>query len=183
MNEYCGVFLNVSEALATLGVGHGNVSFQGDWSSINWMNTPGPIYGAETDNCCTGDGLAPNNVQLDGDGREVIFRQPVNLYEVRQVIKAADAEAFCGYGADGDSHWSYEKVKEWWARKHELEAEVERLYQQELALGEKLHYERYTGLLRWKDYVAAGLHLYLRVYSFFLEERRIPTAADTLPGV
>jgi len=184
MNIYSDIFMDVSETLRTLGVEHGKNPFQyASWSSKNWMNTPGPIYGADTDNCWTGPALAPNNVQLDRDGREVIFRQPVNVYELRQVLQASAADPIDGYGANGDLHWTYEAIKEWWAHRYELEAEVDSLYSEEQDRGEKLDYNRYVGLSRWKDYIVNGMHIYLRVYSFFLEVNRAPNEGDTLPDL
>jgi len=39
----------------------------------------------------------------------------------------------------------------------------------------------FAGLRRWQAYIEYGLYDYLRVYAFFLEERRIPTEEDRLP--
>jgi len=60
------------------------------------MNTPGPFYCGDGDNCGTGPLVAPNNVALDEDGYEVIYRQPVNRYELRQVLEAAWADPLVG---------------------------------------------------------------------------------------
>jgi len=73
----------VTAALAQAGLRHGQDPFTGEWSDNKWLNTPGPIYCGMTDNCGTGPAEAPNNIGHDADGYEVVFRQPVNLYELR----------------------------------------------------------------------------------------------------
>src|SRR5688572_7007151 len=129
---YSEIFMDVSSALTNLGFRHKERPFTGNWSEINWMNTPGPIYGAGTDTCGTGPLAAPNNVQLDESAQEVVFRQPVNLYELRQVIHAADSDPFQGYGADGDSHWTHETIRDWWKRRRELETNINKWHHQQL---------------------------------------------------
>lgn len=62
---YSDVFLNVSTALEGWGLRHGSGVFLGKWEEKHWMNTPGPLYCGDTDNCGTGPGDAPNNVELD----------------------------------------------------------------------------------------------------------------------
>ena len=178
---YSEILKDVSTGLADLGMCHGDYPFTGNWADIKWMNTPGPIYGAATDTCGTGPLVAPNNVQLDETAQEIVFRQPVNLYEVRQVIHAAEAEPFGGYGADGDLHWTYEKIKDWWSRRRELEATINKWHTHQLNLEDRKNYQYFAAICRWKDYVENGLHDYLRAYAFFLEEHRIPVEGDKLP--
>ncbi|MFE3285713.1 hypothetical protein ACFXJJ_21730 [Streptomyces sp. NPDC059233] len=36
-------------------------SCNGRWEDRLWLNVPGPVYGAETDNCATGRLEAPRN--------------------------------------------------------------------------------------------------------------------------
>jgi len=178
--RYSGIFMDVTAALTEAGLRHGQEPFTGEWPDNKWLNTPGPIYCGMTDNCYTGPLAAPNNIHVDAEGYEVIFRQPVNLYELRQVIEAADLDPWGGYGADGDQHWSYASIREWWARRYELQAELERLYKLRWALedGDPAYF---AGLRRWQAYINDGMHEYLRVYAFFLEEGRIPTEEDRLP--
>ena len=127
---YEGIFLDVTTALQALGHRHGDGDFQGKWEEKHWMNTPGPIYCGDTTSCGTGPPAAPNNVAVDESWQEVIYRQPVNRYELRQVVDAAWAEVVSGFGADGDLHWSYETIKEWWAEpRRQLEQELQRLYE------------------------------------------------------
>ena len=124
------IFMDVAAALAELGEHHGKPTFTGRWSEKHWMNTPGPIYCGQSDNCGTGPAEAPDNVHGDAEGHEVIYRQPVNLLELEQVINAANCDPWGGYGADGNLHWTYETIKQWWAGRGTLIAEVTRLHQE-----------------------------------------------------
>ncbi|HEY7357346.1 MAG TPA: hypothetical protein VH590_12795, partial [Ktedonobacterales bacterium] len=94
---YEDIFLDVSAALEALGHRHGDGGFLGEWKDNRWMNTPGSIYCGETDNCGTGPLAAPNNVAVDEKGFEIIYRQPVNRYELHQVVDAAWVDPFSGY--------------------------------------------------------------------------------------
>lgn len=179
---YEDIFLDVSKTLEALGHRHGDDHFQGKWKDKHWMNTPGPIYCGETDDCGTGPGEAPNNVELDENSRQVIYRQPVNRYELCQVVQAAWDDPFTGYGADGNLHWTYEAIKAWWAEpRRKIENEVRRLYDAQIALSTKQNYIYTWGLARWIAYLQKGLHQYLQVYAFFLDNGRIPAESDRLP--
>lgn len=179
---YEDIFLEVSKALEALGHRHGEYPFLGKWEDKHWMNTPGPIYGGDTTSCGTGPLAAPNNVGVDEEWQEVIYRQPVNRYELRQIVGAAWSEVVHGYGADGSLHWSYETIKEWWADpRHKIEQELQRLYEAQLALRDKKNYEGFSSLMRWMDYLKDGVYQYLKVYAFFLDNGRIPTEGDKLP--
>src|SRR5262249_31145265 len=139
---YEDIFLDVTAALETLGKRHGEGDFLAKWEDKHWMNTPGPIYGGDTDNCGTGPLAAPNNVAVDEDGYEVIYRQPVNRYELRQVVDAAWAEVVHGYGANGNLHWSYETIKAWWSDpRRKIEQELKQLYEAQLTLRDRKNYE------------------------------------------
>ena len=59
-------------------------------------------------------------------------------------------------------------------QRHEVEHEVRRLYDAQLALGEKKNYGYFAGLWRWLDYLKDGVYLYLNVYSFFPCQRTYP---------
>jgi hypothetical protein len=180
---YSEIFTDVSTILQEMGKCHGEGVFLGQWTDKHWLNTPGPVYCGATDNCGTGPFAAPNNVHIDAEGYEFVFRQPVNRYEVRQVLLAADHDPFSGYGAGGDVHWTYEAIKEWWRGRRDMEAELAKEYKEQLALGDRKNYLYFAGLSRWRDYLEDGMETYLRVYAFFLLEGRPPTAADRLPDV
>src|SRR5215472_17392848 len=65
------------------------VRLLGEWSDNKWLNTPGPIYCGQTDNCGTGPLEAPDNIEVDGESFQILYRQPVNFYELEQVVLAA----------------------------------------------------------------------------------------------
>ena len=187
MTAYSEIFMDVSAALAAVGEKHGTERFAGRWDERHWMNTPGPLYCSETDNSGAGPLAAPNSVLVDNDGFEAIFRQPVNHHELRQVLRAAECDVFSAYAADGDSHWTLAAIRAWWAGSREIGREVERqlarLTGDKSVLTESVNHVFFAGLLRWRDYFKEDMHLYLRVYAFFLEEGRIPAAEDRLPDV
>ena len=170
-------FFDVSAALTIWDDTPALTYFDGKWSDKHWMNTPGPIYCGDTDNCGTGPIEAPNNVQLDSRGYQVVFRQPVNRYELRQVLQAVEHDPFHGYGRDGDAHWSYPTIQTWWSDvRPEIEQEVARERKSRLYRG-----ATEDGLTRWLDYIRHSLHEYLRAYAFYLEEGRVPVEDDELP--
>ncbi|MFG2840974.1 hypothetical protein ACGFYE_38990 [Streptomyces zaomyceticus] len=79
------------------------------------MGFPGPFHGADTDNCGTGRIHAPGLVLCEAEHvTEYVYRQPRTTEELRQLVDAAETEAFCRYGCDGDTHWTPEAVREWW---------------------------------------------------------------------
>lgn len=180
---YKDIFLDVSKALETVEPPHVSEGFRfgGKWKDKHWMNTPGPLYCGETDNCGTGPLAAPNNVAFDKDGFEVIYRQPVYRFELPQVLEAAWADPLAGYAADGNLHWTYETVKSWWAeQRREVEQELQRPQETQLTLGDK-KFEYLSVLVRWLVYLKNGMYEYLQVYAFFLDNGRIPAEGDRLP--
>jgi hypothetical protein len=48
-------------------LGDARAEFQGRWTDRNWLNVPGPFYGAVTDNGCTGRIHAPALVLYEGE--------------------------------------------------------------------------------------------------------------------
>ena len=179
---YEDIFLDVTTALETLGHRHGDEYFQGKWEEKHWMNTPGPIYCGDTDNCGTGPDAAPYNVALDEHSYQIIYRQPINLNELSQVWDAAWADPFSGYGADGNLHWTRETIKTWWTeQKPKVEQEVRRLINIRLVLNTNNTQAYYRELRWWQGYLQTGLYKYLQVYAFFLDNGRIPTESERLP--
>jgi hypothetical protein len=179
---YEDIFLDVTTALETLGQQHGEYPFLGKWEDKHWMNTPGPIYCGETDNCGTGPDSAPYNVGLDNEAFQAIYRQPTSLGELQQVVDAASFDPFHGYGADGNLHWSYEAIKEWsTGPRQQVEQEVRRLYEARGVLGNNINPMSPNELKWWLGYLKAGMQQYLQVYAFFLDNGHIPTESDRLP--
>jgi hypothetical protein len=95
--------------------------FNGVWSERNWLNVPGPLYGAETDTCLCGVPAAPRNVLYDDNGMEFVWRQPASPDEVAAVLDAAFQDPFGGYNWDGHDHWTPELVMQWWDERERIE--------------------------------------------------------------
>jgi hypothetical protein len=194
--------MDISTALTELGYKQGPAPFSGKWNDCHWMNIPGTIYCGQTDNCFTGPPVAPNNVYVDGPGYEVIFRQPNTLYELQQVIKAANSDPFDGYSMDGDSHWTIEAVKGWWSRVGELKDYIKRTMKQlvddterdhasDLSLDDKLRSVWQTrcvsaelvALDRWLQFLNEEARSEIRCYMFYLETGSYPGNGVQLPDI
>jgi hypothetical protein len=149
----------------------GDHFFQPAFHKRNPLNMPGPFYGAETDTCETGPMQAPSNVLMDRNGQEFVFKQPSDAVELRDIISAALCECFCGYGADGDEHWTVSLIREWWKSQDDLIAHA----------GEVRGSP--DGILLWRRMLAGEGDAYLRAYAFLVEEGRVPRSTEPLPEV
>ncbi|WP_030317921.1 ferredoxin [Streptomyces flavochromogenes] len=163
-------------------------SYSGCWEDCLWLNVPGPVYGAETDNCATGRLEAPRHIHYGGEYfTEYVYRQPRTPDEVRDVLSAIEADPMDGYAWDGDQRWTPESVREWWRdRERVLEYLRDQVHEWE-------RYDRWIpnqraveGALDFAAYIAGGtdsgsLETDLRIYLYWLQERRSPTPADRLP--
>lgn len=146
--------------------------FPARFSDKNPLNVPGPIYGAETDTCCTGPQEAPNNVLLDKNGQEFVFRQASSADEFGDLVSAAICECFQGYGSDGDSHWRLSTIRDWWRTRDDMLRED---------ISEQWCYA--GSVLRWRRALSGEAEGYLRVYAFFVENGRVPDDGDVLPEI
>ncbi|QFG24622.1 ferredoxin [Actinomadura sp. WMMB 499] len=157
-------------------------SFLGRWDDRTWLNVPGPFYGAETDNCCTGRLHAPELVLYEAEHfTEYVYRQPRTPEELRHLVAAADEEVFAGYGRDGDEHWTPAAVREWWrnrGRIREYLADHQHVWEEDDA---KSGQGTAAAARNYAAYIDGELAAHLRVYLFFLEERRSPAPGDRLP--
>ena len=145
--------------------------FSGRFEERNCFNIPGPFYGAQTDTCETGPDEAPDNILLDGNGPEVVFRQPTTIDELQRIIGAACADPFSGYGADGNEHWNLRLIREWWQDKESRLAQIGNLSATNQSTDQ------------WLSYSMSQSESYLRCYAFFIENRRLPKPADHLPDL
>ncbi len=145
--------------------------FPSKFSDKNPLNIPGPIFGAETDTCTTGPQEAPDNVLLDKNGQEFVFRQASSAVEFRDLVSAAMCECFEGYGADGDAHWRLSMIRDWWRNREDMLEEI----------GEK--WCQADSIERWRQALRGGAEGYLRVYAFFVENGRTPEDSDVLPDL
>ena len=181
---YQEIFMDIALALTRLAAQHGQGVLLGQWEHKKPWNVPGPLYTGDVDNSGLGPYEAPNNIFVDAEGFPFIFRQPVNLFELRQVLHAADNDPFTSYGADGNDHWDLTSIRAWWRGRHTIDtsmaARTRRAEQLEAGF---LRTEYLTAIERWWEYLQHETELYLRVYAFFLEERRVPGAEDHLPSL
>lgn len=163
-------------------------SCNGRWEDRLWLNVPGPVYGAQTDNCATGRLEAPRHIHYGGEYfTEYVYRQPRTPDEVRDVRSAIEADPMDGYAWDGDQRWTPELVREWWRdRERILEYLRDQVHEWE-------RYDRWIpnqraveGALDFAAYIAGGtdsgsLETDLQIYLYWLQEHRSPTPADRLP--
>ncbi|GIH22744.1 hypothetical protein Aph01nite_10540 [Acrocarpospora phusangensis] len=157
-------------------------SFRGQWTDRKWLNVPGPFYGAVTDNCGTGRIHAPDLVLYEGEYfSEYVYRQPRTAEELQQLVDAADADPWAGYGCDGDEHWTLAAVREWWRDRGRVrEYLVDRRGEWE-ADDEKSGQGTAAAALDYASYLDGELASHLRIYLYWLDERRSPTPTDRLP--
>ncbi|MFD4904211.1 ferredoxin [Kitasatospora purpeofusca] len=165
-------------------------SYTGRWEDRLWLNVPGPVYGGETDNCGTGRLEAPRHVLYGGECfGEYIYRQPCTSAEVKDVVGAIEADPWGGYNCDGDQRWTPKLVREWWSdrgrvleylrdQSHEWESFDAWMPRQRMVEGVR-EFAAYIG----GDTSARSLETDLRVYLYWLEERRSPTPHDLLPDL
>ncbi|MFF8476120.1 ferredoxin [Streptomyces sp. NPDC015414] len=163
-------------------LGDARGAFLGRWSDRKWLNVPGPFYGAETDNCGTGRIHAPGLVLYEADYfTEYVYRQPRTTDELQQLVDAAEAEAFSGYGCDGDIHWTPAAVREWWRDRGRIREYLASRQADWEADDAKAGQGVAAAARDYAAYLDGELAAYLRAYLFWLEERRSPTEADRLP--
>ncbi|MEV4943396.1 ferredoxin [Streptomyces zaomyceticus] len=156
--------------------------FLGRWSERKWLNVPGPFYGADTDNCGTGRIHAPGLVLYEAEHfTEYVYRQPRTPEELRQLVDAAEAETFRGYGRDGDTHWTPEAVREWWRDRGRIKEYLANRRADWEADDAKAGQGVAEAALEYAAYLDGDLTAHLRVYLFWLEEQRSHTAEERLP--
>ncbi len=176
--------------------------FHGTWATKHPLNVPGPIYVGDDCSCGTGPGVAPNNVvmidneekfvAIDGicpQGGEFVYRQPVSMFELKQVISAGEINAPSTYALDGNSHWTRKSVVALWHETHKyrvaLAANLETFWarRREHPSAMPIASDAWpsSDIERWLDYLEDGVEHYLREYCYFLDTRRLPTAATNLP--
>ncbi|MER5479334.1 ferredoxin [Streptomyces sp. NPDC002734] len=156
--------------------------FYGKWEERKWLNVPGPFYGAETDNCGTGRLMAPRHVLYESEYfTEYVYRQPRDAEEVRQLVDAAGEDPFGGYGCDGDDHWTPAAVRDWWRDRNRV-LEHLRLGRAAWEEDDLRHGQGVAeAALDYAAYIEGELAQHLRVYMFWLEERRSPDPGNPLP--
>jgi hypothetical protein len=145
---------------------------KGNWTEKNWLNVPGPFYGAMTDTCQAGPVQAPGNVLFDENFQEFVWRQPRNENEVRDVLNAAYQDPFDGYGWDGDAHWTAAAVFEWWNRRDDVSTWLDQaLRDKAFAKGAESESRKavLAGLRAFRDYLEGALGHDLETYAAWLD--------------
>ncbi|MGW7582364.1 ferredoxin [Kitasatospora sp. NPDC054768] len=165
-------------------LGNDRDAFRGRWEDRLWLNVPGPFYGGETDTCWTGRLSAPAHVLYGGEYlSEYVYRQPRTPADTAMLVEAADNDPFLGYGCDGDSRWTPETVREWWRNRSQV---VQYLSDQRSKWdeGDAWAGQGIAAAVRdFELYIAGDLATDLRIYLYWLEERRSPTPVDRLPAL
>ncbi|MER5712292.1 hypothetical protein [Streptomyces sp. NPDC002122] len=111
---------------------------------------------------------------------EYVYRQPRTPDELQQLIEAAGAEAFSGYGCDGDTHWTPAALREWWHDRGLISEYLASRRTDWQAHDAKAGQRVAAAARSYAAYLDGELASHLRVYLFWLEERRSPTRADRL---
>jgi hypothetical protein len=184
---------------------------EGNWEYKNFLNVPGPFYGAFTDTCCDGIEFAPLSVLADLNGQEFVFRQPRNSIELNSLLDAAMIEPFGGYGWDGNQHWTLSLILEWYRRKDEILSLISQIREEVVNktvrwysnesnyfslikhIGENPRFSKERFLdtankwrlaqVEWEKFMNFELESYLRVYAFFVENNRLPIEGESLPNI
>jgi hypothetical protein len=156
---------------------------RGRWESRNWRNVPGPFYAAETDTCGCGVPASPSNVLYDELGQEFLWRQPQDLAELQAVLEAASHDPFDGYAMDGDDHWTPAEIRQWWTERRKLGSWIDAQLRNPALWWTEVDQDQLVlnGLRRFQVYLGAQLSNDLRVYMYWLEERRAPSEGVPLP--
>lgn len=154
------------------------------WSERNWRNVPGPFYGAATDTCWVGRGVAPDHVLYDDEyGQEFVYRQPRTPEETHRVMAAAWQDPMAGFECDGDAHWTPEPVRDWWRGRGRVRAWADAL-DRTWSLSQDEHRREAAGGARaYVAHIDHGLGDYLRGYLFWLQEARPARPGEALPGL
>lgn len=135
------------------------------WHEKHVLNFPGPIYTEVTDNGGAGE-CAPENIMVDQEGCEYVFRQPRNYTQLVAVVLAAGLDPLNAYGSDGNKHWNYELVKSWWQNRAEWISQL----MDPLVI-------KHNGadiVQLYIDYLNSDAELDLRRYCFFLLNNYYP---------
>ncbi|WP_329120125.1 ferredoxin [Streptomyces sp. NBC_01465] len=160
-------------------LGRDREAFRGRWEDRLWLNVPGPFYGGETDTCRTGRLSAPQHVLYGGEYlTEYVYRQPGTPAETARLVEAADCDPFLGYGCDGDARWTPGTVRAWWGDRSRITQYLSGHDWDDIDWAEQ---GLAAAVRDFASYLAGQLAADLRIYLYWLEERRSPMPGDRLP--
>lgn len=145
--------------------------FGGVWEERNWLNVPGPFYGAFTDTCCCGVPAAPRNVLYDENAMEFVWRQPTTREEVVALLDAAYQDPFIAYNWDGNDRWTPDLVMQWWDGRERVELWIASAEFDWLGSDMKQRRLASDGLTGFREYLHGSLGEDLRRYAAWLASR------------
>ncbi|MFF3674825.1 ferredoxin [Streptomyces sp. NPDC002120] len=152
------------------------------WQERNWRNVPGPFYGATTDTCWVGRGVAPDHILYDDEfGQEFVYRQPRTPEETHRVMAAAWQDPMQGFQCDGDERWTPELVRDWWRERGRVREFAVALDRSWSVSSQEDKREAAAGARAYAAYIDEGLADHLRGYVFWLAEGRPARGSETLP--
>lgn len=176
--------------------------FLGQWEERHPLNVPGRFYGAATDTCCDGPGLAPASLLYDHQGCGFVWRQPRDETELAALLEGARSDPFSGYADDGDDHWTPSLVRAWWADRDSRQPMVDALVRDLTGPRPELPTDYAELLFRclpiggydpderaemsrivaaYIEYVGSGLATDLQRYVAYLETGTTPGPNEPLP--
>jgi hypothetical protein len=176
--------------------------FSGRWDERHPLNTPGRYYGAATDTCCDGPGLAPASLLYDHEGCGFVWRQPRDESEVTALLAGARSDPFAGYADDGDEHWTPTLIRAWWSEQESRRPLVDALVREVAGPRPELPNEHADLLFRclpiggysddaraemrsivsaYLTYLNGAMADDLRSYIAYLDTGAWPRSGDTLP--
>jgi hypothetical protein len=128
-----------------------------------------------TDSSWVGRMSAPRHVLYSATDQEFLSRQPRTLGELRKVMDAAGDDPFGGWALDGDHHWTYASVREWWRGRSRIVDWVQRQAADWASLnfewrGVDLIRDAESGLRDYSDYLDGELEAH--------PSARLPFAGD-----
>lgn len=141
------------------------------WQEKYPFNFPGPFYTGESDTCGTGTCEAPENVILDANYCEYVFRQPTTYYALVSVLDAAAVEVLDSYSANGNDHWTYLECKTWWRSRENI---ISSLADEKVVRMNDGQAQLYLA------YLNGAAELDLRRYCYFLEHGVYPVHQGVL---
>ncbi|MFI1280982.1 ferredoxin [Streptomyces sp. NPDC020858] len=162
-------------------MGHAGFTGYGRWSDRNWRNVPGPFYGASTDTMWHLLAEAPAHILCDDEDNSqgFVFRQPIDAAAVECVVRAAQLDCYLGFAHDGDQHWTVPEVRRWWRERRRIAEWINDVLPKWTA--DTGNPAAAAGLRAYAAYLGGELAEDLRLYAFWLDQRRSPTPEERLP--
>jgi hypothetical protein len=157
-----------------------NILIDSDFTHIDWLNTPGPLYTSNKNIYGSGNIISQYNIACNEQKNQVIFKQPFTKKESDKTLLALELDDYEGYYFDGNCRWNKENIIAWWDKSEERIAAILELYKQELYKPQKANnvdedFKRPTpeNYKYWLDFYECGMKKYLEWYIFQLENIHI----------